>query len=154
MTPPDMDCKCDGEFGYIEVYFTSKAVTTFPTAQATGSTIISNAERYAAVVSIAKITSLVERSTKAFPVLAGNFDWNWDAWQKTWDSPELEDAASSNAFAKGPEWDALVSMGPAILPPVVAKLQSNTNIFGCQLYKSPLIFSYVTILGRAFPPCT
>ncbi|KAK0727651.1 hypothetical protein B0T26DRAFT_747957 [Lasiosphaeria miniovina] len=44
-----------------------------------------------------------------------------------------EQAADSKALAVGPERDALVRMGPNILPQVVNKLRDRWNQFGCQL---------------------
>jgi hypothetical protein len=84
-------------------------------------------------VATTKMESLIERYTGFFPVLVANFNQNWDAWQKTWTDPANSIIQSSDGFAQGPEWDALVAMGIAILPQVVAKLQSPTNIFGCDL---------------------
>jgi hypothetical protein len=86
-----------------------------------------------AAAATAKVTSLVEHYTEVFPALVADFDQNWDAWEKTGDDPDRETIQSSNGFAQGVEWDALVAMGAAILPQVVAKLGSDANIFGCGL---------------------
>ena len=87
------------------------------------------AEREAA----SQITGLVDRSAVAFPMLADDFTKNWDAWEKSWAQPSHIESQSSSDFAAGSEWDALVKMGPSILPQVVKKLQTAANIFGCDL---------------------
>ena len=43
---------------------------------------------------------------------------------------------SSTARAKGPAFDALVKLGPAIIPLVVKKLADPDNFFAIQLCKS------------------
>lgn len=99
------------------------------------------AEREAA----SQITGLVDRSAVAFPMLADDFTKNWDAWEKSWAQPSHIESQSSSDFAAGSEWDALVKMGPSILPQVVKKLQTAANIFGCDLCgcssSSPFILS-------------
>jgi hypothetical protein len=91
-------------------------------------------------VSASKAANLVERMAQAFPILTDEFDTKWNAWQQSWSKgPTL--LSSSTAFAQGPEWDALVKLGPRILPQVVKKLTSDANIFGCDLCESRFLSS-------------
>ena len=115
-----------------------------------GNIILNFRPRHAAAVSMSEIatvehdtlaaskaTDLVERIAQAFPTLTDGFDAKWKAWEHSWATAaiDIQVLSLSSAFAQGPEWDALVKMGPSILPQVVKKLASG-NIFGCNLCKS------------------
>jgi hypothetical protein len=122
----------ESDYGFITVYYTpSPARATIAPSTPVAPASAAEATGLAAAV-IAKVTSLVEHYAEVFPALVADFDQNWD-WEKTWDDPDKEKIQSSDGFAQGVEWDALVAMGTAILPQVVAKLGSDANIFGCDL---------------------
>lgn len=87
-------------------------------------------------VAASKVGDLVTKTSQLYPILADAFEQNWQDWTKTFNNPKLSNSSCSYDFAKGPEWDRLVSMGPSILPQVVNKLRSDQNIFGCNLCKS------------------
>jgi hypothetical protein len=140
--------------GYGNVVVSFKPHPTLTTAEAEPVTVsASGSGGEADTEAAAKITSLVEHSTEEFSILADSFDKNWDAWQKSWKNPKLIEFSSSSVFANGPEWDALVKMSTAILPQVVKKLQTTSNIFGCNLCEcSPLSSHFISSLPFHYLP--
>lgn len=80
-----------------------------------------------------KISATVQEQKTKFPLLDTAFEKNWSAWAASWSKKGRKRSSRSSAFAVGPEWDALVTMGPNILPQVVNKLRDRKNVFGCQL---------------------
>jgi hypothetical protein len=69
-----------GNYGYITVFYTpSPTQASMPALGATAPAT----EATETAADTAKIASLVEHSAGAFPVLAANFNQNWDAWRST-----------------------------------------------------------------------
>jgi hypothetical protein len=62
------------------------------------------------------------------------FDNRFDAWRSTWFSEGLAMSSDLGTRAVGKEFDALIAMGPAILPLVVEKLADPENFLALQLY--------------------
>ena len=62
------------------------------------------------------------------------FDEAFAAWQQTWFRGGLAINSNPNTRAVGPEFDALVALGPAILPLVVEKLADPENFMALQIY--------------------
>lgn len=67
------------------------------------------------------------------------FEERYNAWKKTW----FKDNNSPNAAnrAEGPEWSALVSLGPKIVPLVVYKLANKHDFMAVLLC---MAFKYLT----------
>ncbi|OAL43120.1 hypothetical protein IQ07DRAFT_593303 [Pyrenochaeta sp. DS3sAY3a] len=72
----------------------------------------------------------------AFPRYWQHFDANWKSWALVYRQPGGITASSSSDFARGPAWDALISMGTRILPLVVEKIVKESELFACQLYNA------------------
>lgn len=83
----------------------------------------------------AELQTLVKSLQMNFPYLAEDFEKRWEEWRESWRRQHTLSNSSSDVFAQGPEWDALVQMGASILPYVVDKLQLNSNVFGCHVCK-------------------
>ncbi|KAI7782574.1 hypothetical protein LA080_013062 [Diaporthe eres] len=66
------------------------------------------------------------------PALAADFDTKYDAWRKTWFSNN--DSPNSDTRATGPEFAALVALGPKIIPFVVYRLTSGKDFMAVVLY--------------------
>ena len=56
------------------------------------------------------------------------------AWKKTWFSGGLAISSDPHTRAVGKEYDALIALGPAILPLVVEQLADPENFLVLQLY--------------------
>lgn len=72
------------------------------------------------------------------PDLAADFDTKYDAWRKTWLGGN--DAPNSAARAAGPEFDALVALGPKIVPFVVYRMtgEKPEDFRAIELYMAAL----------------
>ncbi|KAI0838654.1 hypothetical protein F5Y06DRAFT_296269 [Hypoxylon sp. FL0890] len=81
-----------------------------------------------------KISPIALQLATAFPQASGSFETKWKLWADSWLSPDKVLSQLESTYASGPEWDALVDMGPGILPMVVDKLKDQYNLFGCYLY--------------------
>ena len=62
------------------------------------------------------------------------FDKLFAAWKKTWFSRGLATSSDPRTRAVGPEYDALVALGPVILPLVIERLAIPENFLTLQLY--------------------
>lgn len=65
-----------------------------------------------------------------------NFETLFDAWKATWNAPEMQLEPNSSTRAQGPAYDALVQLGPAVIPLVVQKLTDPSNFFAIHLYNA------------------
>ncbi len=63
-----------------------------------------------------------------------DFDKTFTAWKSTWFSGGLAISSNPHTRAVGKEYDALIALGPAILPLVVEKLAEPENFLALQLY--------------------
>ena len=62
------------------------------------------------------------------------FEHAFTAWKRTWFSGGLAISSDPHTRAVGKEYDALIALGPAILPLVVEKLADPENFLALQLY--------------------
>ena len=62
------------------------------------------------------------------------FDLAFEAWKETWFSGGLSFDSDPHSRTVGREFDALVALGPAILPLVVEALADPDNFLALQLY--------------------
>lgn len=62
------------------------------------------------------------------------FSAAFDAWKETWFRGGLAMSSDPHTRAVGPEFEALIALGPAILPLVVERLADPDNFFGLQLF--------------------
>jgi hypothetical protein len=68
------------------------------------------------------------------PGLRRAFGEAFDAWKQTWFSGGLAINSNPHSRTIGKEYDALIALGPAILPLVVEKLADPENFLALQLY--------------------
>jgi hypothetical protein len=66
--------------------------------------------------------------------LQADFDKAFAAWKSTWFSGGLAISSNPHTRAIGKEYDALIALGPAILPLVIEQLADPENFFALQLY--------------------
>jgi hypothetical protein len=66
--------------------------------------------------------------------LRSAFDDAFRAWKDTWFRGGLAISSDPHTRAVGPEYDALIALGPSILPLVIAALAEPENFFALQLY--------------------
>lgn len=83
----------------------------------------------AAAVESAK--DLHNKLRTASPALAEDFDTKYDAWRETWFGNN--DSPNSDTRATGPEFAALVALGPKIIPFVVYRLTSGEDVMAVVL---------------------
>ncbi|KFZ13841.1 hypothetical protein V502_06411 [Pseudogymnoascus sp. VKM F-4520 (FW-2644)] len=84
---------------------------------------------------VQQIATLADSIKTSYPELTNNFDTLYAAWKETWFLTfNMALQQSSAARANGPQWEAVVALGPAVLPLVVAKLTTGVDAFAVQLY--------------------
>jgi hypothetical protein len=66
--------------------------------------------------------------------LRDRFEAAFAAWKPTWFSGGLAINSNPHSRAVGPEYDALIALGPDVLPLVVEKLADPENFLALQLY--------------------
>ena len=66
--------------------------------------------------------------------IRAQFDKAFAAWKNTWFSNGLAISSDPHTRAVGKEYDALIALGPAILPLVIEQLADPENFFALQLY--------------------
>ena len=76
---------------------------------------------------------LAERDAIAAEV-RDRFERAFDAWKQTWFSGGLAINSNPHSRAVGREYDALIALGPEVLPLVVEKLADPENFLALQLY--------------------
>lgn len=68
-----------------------------------------------------------------------DFDKRYEAWKKTWFSGNNSNSPDAETRASGPEYAALVALGPKIVPLVVEKLTSGKDFMAVVLCKAASI---------------
>jgi hypothetical protein len=66
--------------------------------------------------------------------LRAAYERAFTAWKATWFGGGLAISSNPHTRAVGKEYDALIAMGPAIIPLVVESLADPENFFALQLY--------------------
>ena len=77
---------------------------------------------------------LTERLQAVPPDLREAFERHFASWKQTWFAGAASRSSDSNACATGEAFEALLAMGPAILPLVVERLQEEENFVALVLY--------------------
>jgi hypothetical protein len=77
---------------------------------------------------------LRDQINRLSPELRASFEAAFSAWKDTWFAGGLAISSNPQTRAVGKEYDALIALGPAILPLVVEKLTGPDNFLGLQLY--------------------
>ncbi len=85
-------------------------------------------------LSPAQRRALHEERERAPAELRSAFDKAFVAWKSTWFSGGLAISSNPHTRAVGKEYDALIALGPAILPLVVEQLADSENFFALELY--------------------
>jgi hypothetical protein len=85
-------------------------------------------------LSTAQKRALKEEKKKIPEELRAAFDQAFAAWKSSWFSGGLAISSSPHTRAVGKEYDALIALGPAILPLVVEQLADPENFLALQLY--------------------
>jgi hypothetical protein len=61
--------------------------------------------------------------------LRASFDGRLAAWKATWTRPELQLSSDTRDFTRGPEFEAIVELGPAAAPLVAEQLAREPDGF-------------------------
>ncbi|KAF7371302.1 Acyl carrier protein-like [Mycena sanguinolenta] len=77
-----------------------------------------------------------DQLNSTFPGLVADFEEKYAAWEAIWYTGENAISSHSATRAQGPEFEALVALGPKIIPLVVKKLAmpENEHMFAVELY--------------------
>jgi hypothetical protein len=78
--------------------------------------------------------ALREEIERLPPDLRAALDEAFAAWKRTWFSGGLAISSDPHTRAVGREYDALIALGPRILPLVVEQLADPENFLALQLY--------------------
>jgi hypothetical protein len=82
----------------------------------------------------AKRNALREKRSSVLADLQNAFETAFNAWKETWFRGVLAINSNPNTRTVGTEFDALIALGPRILPLVVEKLTEPENFLALQLY--------------------
>jgi hypothetical protein len=85
-------------------------------------------------LSPAQRKALTEERDRIPAQLRAAYERAFAAWKATWFGGGLAISSNPQTRAVGKEYDALIAMGPAILPLVVESLADPDNFFALQLY--------------------
>jgi hypothetical protein len=85
-------------------------------------------------LSAAQKRDLHEECEKVPEQLRAAFDNAFTAWKSTWFRGGLAISSNPHTRAVGKEYDALIALGPTILPLVIEQLANPENFFALQLY--------------------
>jgi hypothetical protein len=85
-------------------------------------------------MSAAQRRALSEQRDRVPEEVRTAFEDAFAAWKNTWFSGGLSISSNPHTRAVGREYDALIALGPAILPLVVEKLADPENFLALQLY--------------------
>lgn len=78
--------------------------------------------------------ALQEQTRAVSPDVRAAFEAAFAAWKSSWDRGALAISSNPRTRAVGLEYDALIALGPAIIPLVVEKLADPENYLALQLY--------------------
>jgi hypothetical protein len=87
-------------------------------------------------LSAAQKRSLTEESNAIAADIRSTFEKLFTAWKKTWFRGGLAISSNPQTRAVGPEFDALIALGPIVIPLVIEKLADPENFLALQLYDS------------------
>lgn len=79
---------------------------------------------------VASANDMYEKVKARAPPLVNGFKQKFDAWKKTWFK---DDSPNSATRAQGKEFEALVALGPKIIPLIVYKLTEPGNFMAIVL---------------------
>ena len=85
-------------------------------------------------LSAAERKLLTSQAESVAPEIRSAFEKAFEAWKSTWFQGGLAVSSAPQTRAVGKEFDSLVSLGPGILPLVVAKLAEPENFLALTLY--------------------
>src|SRR5438067_323586 len=85
-------------------------------------------------LSTAQKRALMEERKRVPEKVQADFDKAFAAWRKSWFSNGLAISSDPHTRAVGKEYDALIALGPDILPLVIEQLADPENFFALQLY--------------------
>ncbi len=85
-------------------------------------------------LSLAQKRALQEERKNIQEELRTSFDKAFAEWKTTWFGGGLAVSSNPNSRSIGKEYDALIALGPAILPLVIEQLADPENFFALQLY--------------------
>lgn len=85
-------------------------------------------------LSAAQRKALAEQREGVSAELRAAYEKAFAAWKATWFSGGLAISSDPHTRAVGKEYDALIALGPAIIPLVVGSLAEPENFFALQLY--------------------
>jgi hypothetical protein len=95
---------------------------------------IMNEKAVKSYMSPAQRKALAKEHEQVSAAVRADYNARFEAWKKTWFAGGLAFNSNPHMRAVGPEYDALVGMGPVILPLVIESLADPENFMALQLY--------------------
>ena len=143
---PRWESKCGGDlriqhglgelvsssYGHVVAFY--RRSQTLPAAYEAALEDVMNEKTAASYLSAAQRRTLREERDRVSEEVRTAFEDAFAAWKRTWFSGGLAVSSNPHTRAVGKEYDALIALGPAVLPLVVEKLADPENFLTLQLY--------------------
>ena len=119
-------------YGHVVAFY--RRSRTLPAAYEAALEDVMNEKTAASYLSAAQRHTLREERDRVSEEVRTAFEDAFAAWKRTWFSGGLAVSSNPHTRAVGKEYDALIALGPAVLPLVVEKLADPENFLALQLY--------------------
>ncbi len=119
-------------YGHVVAFY--RRSRTLPAAYEAALEDVMNEKTAASYLSAAQRRTLREERDRVSEEVRTAFEDAFAAWKRTWFSGGLAVSSNPHTRAVGKEYDALIALGPAVLPLVVEKLADPENFLALQLY--------------------
>jgi len=143
---PRWESKCGGDlriqhglgelvsssYGHVVAFY--RRSRTLPAAYETALEDVMKQRAAKSTISTAQRRTLSEERARLPEGVRTSFEDAFAAWKSTWFSGGLAISSNPHTRAVGHEYDALIALGPAILPLVIEKLADPENFVALQLY--------------------
>lgn len=143
---PRWESKCGGDlriqhglgelvgstYGHVVAFYRKSRMLTAPYEAALED--VMNEKLARSYLSAAQRRILTEECERIPREIRAAFEEAFAAWKESWFSGGLAISSNPQTRAVGKEYDALIALGPAILPLVVEKLAAPENFLALQLY--------------------
>jgi hypothetical protein len=143
---PQWESKCGGDlriqhglgelvgssYGRVVAFY--RKSRTMPAAFESAAEEVMNEKTVKSYLSAVQRRALAEERARIPEAVRTAFEKAFSAWKSTWFSGGLAVSSNAHTRAVGKEYDALIALGPAILPLVVEQLADPENFLALQLY--------------------
>jgi hypothetical protein len=132
VTGPGHGPRWESKYGHVVAFY--RRSRTLLAAYETALEDVMKKKAAKSYMSAAQRRTLSEERDRVPEEVRTAFEDAFAAWKNTWFSGGLAISSNPHTRAVGKEYDALIALGPAILPLVVDKLADPENFLALQLY--------------------